>query len=154
MEDSYRASVAGIVVNYDFEFLMVQLDSAREDEWDFVKGGIKKGEMPDEALIREIKEELGDEIDFEILQKCEWSLVYDWPEKLQIEKGFREQARVNYWTLYNGGEICINKNELRCYNWFSESEIGEFLKSSGFPEYEIENFERCLLNFKKLWKLS
>lgn len=147
--ESYRASVAGIIVNKNKDFLFVQLKDARVDEWDFTKGGMVKGETEVETLKREILEELGNEFISEIVKRSDWAIVYDWPKELQIRKGFKGQARVNYWVLYKEGEPKIKEDEIRSYMWVNEKDVRKILIQSGFPKFHCDMFELDWEYFKK-----
>jgi putative (di)nucleoside polyphosphate hydrolase len=143
----YRASVAAIIVNKNKEFLLVQLNDVDIHEWDFVKGGMQLGESEKETLVRELKEELGNDLKYKILEKSNWCIVYDWPDRLQKEKGFKGQARVNYWIFYKSGKITIEKNELREYLWASETNLREKL-SRLFSDFNCNILENEWLHIK------
>ncbi|MBD3163778.1 NUDIX domain-containing protein [Candidatus Woesearchaeota archaeon] len=56
-----RKSAKAIIfdkVNGHLKFLIVKKEYKEYDYWQFVGGGIKEGETPKDAVIREIKEEL------------------------------------------------------------------------------------------------
>ncbi len=100
------------------------------------------GESELDTLKREIREEIGKSIVFEPIQRSNVSIIYEWPEELQKDKGFRGQARISYWTKYISGDITLQMNELRSYAWFPESEIWNNLLESGFPDFIVESFKR------------
>ena len=54
-----REQVAGILYDPQGNFLILKRNPKRYEGWGFVKGGIEKGETPEQALIREIFEEVG-----------------------------------------------------------------------------------------------
>lgn len=66
--------------------------------WKIPQGGIEKGENPEDAVKRELKEELNI-ISFEIVAKAKYVHRYDWPEKLQSEKGYRGQEQTIFLIL-------------------------------------------------------
>lgn len=153
---SYRASVAGIIVNEKKEFLLTQLQIARRDEYDFVKGGMDPGENEIETLKREIKEELGKKIDFDIIQKSEVYIIYEWPEHLKKNSGFRGQARISFWVFYRSGELKLAKRELRLAEWVPESKLFETLQKGHFRDFILEamwkEWESIKRNYPKLFK--
>jgi len=65
MEDktkNYRQNVAAIVLSSSYPakceiFIASRIDI--ENAWQFPQGGIDEGETPNEALFRELKEEIG-----------------------------------------------------------------------------------------------
>ena len=128
----YRAGVGALILNNKMEILMVQNQSFKDDEWDFVKGGMHMGETELDTLKREISEELGSDFKFEIIRRSSWNVIYEWPLEKQIEKGFRGQARVSYWLMYRGGNIKIDRKELRTYKWVPINNYEGFLKESGW----------------------
>lgn len=133
----YRAGVGALILNDAQEILMVQNNSYRKDEWDFVKGGMKSNEDEQDTLEREIGEELGNEFKFEIIKRSIWNVVYEWPKEKQIERGMRGQARVSYWLMHKGGDINLNTDELRAVKWVKLDELEDFLKKSLWEEDHI-----------------
>ncbi|MCS7183378.1 MAG: (deoxy)nucleoside triphosphate pyrophosphohydrolase [Thermoanaerobaculum sp.] len=61
---SFRLVVAAIVAGQDGRFLLARrLPGAHLGGlWEFPGGGVEDGELPEEALVRELREELGVEI--------------------------------------------------------------------------------------------
>lgn len=145
----YRASVAAIIVNEKKEFLLTQLTIARKDEYDFVKGGMDKGENEIETLKREIKEELGKDFKYDILKRSEVYIIYEWPTELKKKSGLRGQARISFWVFYNSGDIRLAKRELRMAKWVPESEVLNELKKGHFRDFILENFWKEWENLKK-----
>jgi len=137
---SYRAGVGAFIFNNKKEFLMIQLPSYREDEWDFVKGGMWQGEKEEDTLIREMTEEIGNKFEYKILRRSVWNIIYEWPEELQKQKGFRGQARISYWVKFTSGEINLEKDKVLRYRWVSEDEIADVLKKSNTSQGEVKLF--------------
>ena len=136
---AYRPSVAALIFDQKRRFLLVQLNNARTDEFDFVKGGMNHGEKKEEALKREIQEELGSEFRYKIIEQSHWYLVYDWDKDLQEKKGYIGQARTSFWTKYISGNIGLNSNELKTHKWIEEKDLKQELLKSGFPNTVVTN---------------
>ena len=69
--------VAAIIINNNRVFATQRGYGEFKDGWEFPGGKIEPGEMPQEALVREIKEELDTEI--EVKDYLE-TVEYDYPE--------------------------------------------------------------------------
>jgi 8-oxo-dGTP pyrophosphatase MutT (NUDIX family) len=147
--DVYRASIAALIVNQKCDFLMLELTCARPGELDFAKGGMIKGEEQTETLERELREELGMDFEYQIIEKSDWGIVYDWPPEIQKKKGFRGQARVNYWVYYTGGKIVLKPDEVRAYKWVPETKLHQTMLDSGFPETHCQHLAMIWQDFKK-----
>ncbi|MCZ6169189.1 RNA pyrophosphohydrolase [Campylobacter ureolyticus] len=147
MEKNYRPNVAAIIMSslYPFEmkfFLAKRVDI--KDAWQFPQGGIDKGETPEMALFRELKEEIGtDEVEI-IAQYPKW-LSYDFPEDVlekmkpysgQIQKYFLVRIKKN-------AKIKLNTEipEFNDYNFVSFDEINKNVKSFKRKSYlEVLNY--------------
>jgi len=78
--DGYRPNVASVILNYKDEVLWAK--RTNEENWQFPQGGIQDGETPEEAMYREIYEEVGlKPNNIEILGSSNDWLKYDVPEK-------------------------------------------------------------------------
>ena len=135
----YRASVAGMILKDYKQILMVQNTSFSPDEWDFPKGGMNPGEDEEDTLKREIREELGDKIQFSLIRQSSCNIIYSWSKEKQIKEGMRGQARISFWLDYNGGEIEIDPEEIRDYKWVDITKLDHILKNSNWPLEIVEN---------------
>ncbi len=78
----YRPNVAAIIVPPEYPDVKKIFIAERSDisgVWQFPQGGIDKGESPEEALLREMEEEIGTKKVEVIAEYPEW-LAYDFPE--------------------------------------------------------------------------
>jgi len=106
----YRPNVAAIILSSEYpkkcEFMLSRRNGMKRG-WQFPQGGIDEGESNMEALLRELKEEIGTN-DVEILAEYPEWITYDFPQsakgklypyKGQTQKYFlvrlRESAKIN-----------------------------------------------------------
>lgn len=83
-KDSYRPNVAMIIVsnNYpDKKEIFIAQRNDLHDIWQFPQGGIDEGEEVQDALFREMKEEIGTDKAKIVSEYPEW-ISYDFPEKI------------------------------------------------------------------------
>ena len=55
----YRQSTLAYITDDAGEFLLVQKEIYKDNEWTFAGGGVDEGETPSQAVTRELEEELG-----------------------------------------------------------------------------------------------
>ncbi len=110
------------------------------DAWQFPQGGIDEGESPKEALLRELKEEIGtDEVEI-IAQMPEW-LKYDFPKKI-AKKMYPFDGQTQKYFLVKlkpGAKINLNTEipEFREYKFVSKDDIFKYVKSFKRPVYKV-----------------
>ncbi len=106
----YRPNVAAIVLSAKYPekceiFIASRTDV--EDAWQFPQGGIDKGETPEEALYRELEEEIGTrEIEI-IAEYPEW-VSYDFPPAIAKKMYPFDGQRQKYY-LVKLKKRCKNK---------------------------------------------
>lgn len=80
-EDGYRHNVGIIIVNKEGKLFWGK--RVHQDAWQFPQGGMRRHETPQQALFRELKEEVGlDPSDVRILGRTNDWLTYDLPKHL------------------------------------------------------------------------
>lgn len=132
----YRQSVVGLVIDSDKNILLVQKKNYKDTEWDFPGGGVhtNKGEQTEDALFRELKEELGTQA-FRIIQKSNVIDQYEWPDEVVIrklnEKGrtYRGQQRTQYLVEFIGNkkDIIFPPDEIKAVKWVLFEDLEQYL---------------------------
>ena len=114
-EKRYRPNVAAIVLSSKYpekvEFFIASRSDVK-DAWQFPQGGIDKGETPKEALLRELKEEIGtDEVEI-VGEYPEW-VSYDFPEMIAKKMYPFDGQRQKYFLvrLKPGAKINLDTKE-------------------------------------------
>lgn len=144
---NYRQGAVGIVIDNNGDFLVVQMIAYNENEWRFPGGGVHEGEGPKEALLRELKEELGTD-KFEVIAVSKYRNQYEWPEEVILrklkEKGrtWRGQQQWHFLVKFTGKkeDIKIREDELRQIKWVKK----EMLPSLFVFPYQWEFVEKVL----------
>lgn len=113
-EKKYRPNVAAIILSsrypHECKFFVAQRTDMR-GAWQFPQGGIDKDESPRDALLRELREEIGTDC-VEILAECPHWISYDFPKGMakkmyvgfagQIQKYFlvrlKDESKINIQT--------------------------------------------------------
>lgn len=141
----YREGILAVIVNRDGDFLLMQPQNYKKDEWNFLGGGIEDGETPQQTLWREIEEEIGitrEKLEIDGQAK---EFTYDFPEGPvpyggKTYKGARRHPFVLKFTG-NKEDIKLNTTEIRQLKWVSHEDLAANLKFPGQYETAIAIIE-------------
>lgn len=142
--------VAGYIFNRNKVLL---IHHKKLDLWLPVGGHIQENETPDDALLREIREEVG--IDVEIINNNKFGM------KGNVKKNLAIPFNVNLHSVGDHDHCClfyickaidasklkINHNELKNYEWFSKEELNQNHVPADVRAMALKGFE-ILDNFR------
>jgi putative (di)nucleoside polyphosphate hydrolase len=146
----YRPNVAAVILSPNYPEKVEILIAKRNDidAWQFPQGGIDEGESEEEALLRELKEEIGTN-DVEIIAKMPEWLKYDFPKVIAKKMYPYDGQKQRYFLvkLKKGAKINLNTThpEFVEYKFVPVDKIFDYVKSFKRPVYK-----KVLEYFKKL----
>jgi putative (di)nucleoside polyphosphate hydrolase len=126
----FRPNVAALMTRSDGRLLICERTTVK-GSWQFPQGGIDFGESHEEALHREVREEVGLLAGhYEVLKKLE-GYRYLYPEDVRAKKirkhGFHGQAQTYFLCLLKEGapEVDVNQRprEFSAYRWIEPREF-------------------------------
>lgn len=106
-------------------------------EWETLSGRVEQGESFEDAAKREVREEVGLEVD--IVQSYDTFHFYRGPEKI-------EHLGVSFWCRYLSGIVILDKTEQVGYKWVTPDEAIALIKN--------DNIKRSLHRFKETYRRS
>ncbi|MCK5616334.1 NUDIX hydrolase [Candidatus Pacearchaeota archaeon] len=113
--------VKGLIVNSEGHILMIQRDREWHKEahakWEFPGGKVDFGETPEEACIREAKEESGANIEIDYLVPKIHTGGWVYPDRET------HQVIICYKCNFLGGEISLEDHGVSDAKWFDVDEI-------------------------------
>ncbi len=110
--------------------------NAEPEKWDFAGGTVEKGELPKDAVIREVFEETG-------LKAKVNKIIYE-SSNYDESKDKVFITLVYECTVLSDVNVKINEEEHSAFEWVKIDEIKE--KDYDFVRYIVPVVERCLAN--------
>lgn len=149
-EKKYRPNVAAIVVSSAYpakiEFFIGHRSDIK-DAWQFPQGGIDPNESPKDALLRELREEIGTDA-IEIIGEYPQWLSYDFPETVASKMYPYDGQKQRYYLvrLKQGARINIATQDAEFieYKFVNDDELLKYISHFKKPIYK-----KVLSYFKK-----
>jgi putative (di)nucleoside polyphosphate hydrolase len=144
-ENTYRANVAAILRNQRGRILICERLGVR-DAWQFPQGGIDDGETPEQALERELWEEVGVvAVDFAIVERRgPYRYLYG---NGRIKRGFHGKEQLYFLCDYRGPDARINVDtkhpEFQAFRWIAPADF----QIDWLPEMKREVYRTVFANF-------
>jgi putative (di)nucleoside polyphosphate hydrolase len=151
----YRPNVAAIVLSSDYDqtkqFIIARRTGMRRG-WQFPQGGIDEGETPQEALLRELREEIGtDEVDI-LGEYPEW-IRYDFPKpkttKIYPFKG--QSQRYFLVRLKSGAVVDLSTYETPEFEEYKLITMDKLFKKVSY--FKRPSYKRVIEYFRKKGQL-
>jgi len=145
----YRPNVAMIIVSNNYpekkEIFLAQRNDL-SDVWQFPQGGIDEGEEVQEALFRELEEEIGTDKVKIIAEYPEW-ISYDFPPKIakNMKPWIGQKQRYFLVKLKKSAKINIQTKHPE-FNDYKFVEVDDVLKQSASFKQEV--YESVIKYFK------
>jgi len=119
----YRKNALACIINDSNEVLLVHRSNEKNEHWQFPQGGVEEGEAEEDAVMREMREEVG-------LKKLEIVGVhpeyhqYEWPRWHKLHGGYRGQRQAIFYLRQIEEEaIKLDLNEIDEYKWVSLDKV-------------------------------
>lgn len=128
----YRKGVSALIINRKQEFLLVNLESFEDRYFAVPGGGVEEGESPDEAVYREIQEELGiGKKSLEYAGKSSLPLRFKF-KVIKMTRGGKEYEGADrhffgFRFIGSDDEIKLQQGEVRACKWVPFAELGKYL---------------------------
>ncbi|MBY0291797.1 MAG: RNA pyrophosphohydrolase [Alphaproteobacteria bacterium] len=129
----YRPAVGMMILNKENKILVGQRLDNKDPAWQMPQGGISPHEDADQAMLRELQEEIGTR-HVEIIIKSKTWYQYDLPAELAVRLWngkFKGQKQIWYALRFRGEDKDINIHtyhpEFRSWKWVEREELLELI---------------------------
>ena len=149
----YRPCVGLMLINADGQVFVGRRIDQTVEGWQMPQGGIDKGETPEQAVMREMKEEVGTD-NAEILRAHPDWLNYDLPPHLigvALHGKYRGQTQKWFALRYRGKDTDINllthETEFATWRWAGMDELLSLV-----VPFKRDTYRKVVAEFKDLAK--
>jgi|TARA_B100000287_G_scaffold257038_2_gene241655 putative (di)nucleoside polyphosphate hydrolase len=150
---TYRKGVGIFLLNKNNKLWVGKRIDFKSDYWQMPQGGIDKNESPQEAMMRELSEEVGITKNYEILKESKGWLSYNLPQSLKkVVWGGKYIGQTQKWyacRFYGKDEefdLKTHKPEFEDWKWIKPVEATNFI-----VPFKKELYKKILKNFDGLY---
>ena len=149
----YRKGVSALIINNNNEFLLVNLNSFEDQFFAIPGGGVEEDESLEDAVYREIMEELGIKVEsLELIGKDDAPLKYSFKNP-KIKNGIEiigsERYFFGFRFIGDESEIRLQEDEVRVYKWVKFSDLDKYLLFDGQLEETLDKVFGIFPEFEK-----
>lgn len=145
----YKLTVSALILNKENKVLLTHNKSHGPDFWKLPQGGVEAGETLEQAVRREMKEELSS-TSFSVLKQSDIEYKYDWPKVVQEKKGFTG-PKIVFFILRCEDDSTLKPNleinELDGLKWIDLETLPSYFTS--LPEF-IDTVNKLVSESKQL----
>jgi putative (di)nucleoside polyphosphate hydrolase len=128
----YRKGVSALIQNKNKEFLLVNLQSFKAHFFAIPGGGVESGESLEDAIFREVFEELGIVKEkLRLVGKSDLPVRFNFKGKKLMRNGLiydgQDRFYFGFEFLGSDEEINLQMEEIRAYIWSSYEDLKEYL---------------------------
>ena len=128
----YRKGVSAIIINKKNEFLLVNLESFEDKYFAIPGGGVEQGETLEDAVYREINEELNiEEKSLFLIGKSDLPIMIKFKTIKFNDDGKEFDGMERYFFGFEfigeDSEIKLQETEIRSYKWVSYDDLKDYL---------------------------
>ena len=121
----YRRNVVGVFTNGNLVLTAERAD--QRGQWQLPQGGIENGESAEEAIRREMSEELGNS-NFDIVKRSTIETYYDFPAELDVPicRKFRGQRQIWFHLKFiadNLPDLTRGDHEFVAWQWSEPAQL-------------------------------
>ena len=142
----FRLNVAAILENSCGDIFVGERDDI-SGAWQFPQGGIDPGEAPDEALLREIEEEIGLVSEHLEILESKGGYRYQFPNGVVKWKKYRGQEQTYFRCRFLGEDAHINIRtkhpEFSDWKWIRPEEFN----LNWVPDFKREVYQQVMRDF-------
>jgi len=152
IEKPFRKGAITIVIDADNNFLIVQKNKYKDDEWVFLGGGREDDETLEQNIYRELEEEIGaEESEFEFVGVSTHKIEYDYPKDtvMKIHNGkYRGQSYEQVILRFIGdkNKLVFTPNEFKKHKWVRGKDLQKYLIFPNQYENNIKAIKELLPN--------